>query len=101
MRYLLIILSLLSLSFSQLLLSDEDIAKMSNTEKLMFYNIEKKSPTGALLRETFIPTLGYAYIDDWNRGLYFSGGKLFCISLSLQQAIKAANPPLNQLAFLR
>ena len=73
MRYLLIILSLLSFSFSQLLPSDEDIAKMSSFEKQMLYEKNDKSPALAIIAN-FIPTLGYAYVDDWNRGLYFFGG---------------------------
>ena len=75
MRYLLIILILLSFSFSQLLPSDEDIAKMSSFEKQMLYDKNDKSSILAIVANS-IPTLGYAYIDDWERGLYFKGAEI-------------------------
>ena len=80
MKYLLIILSLLSFSFSQLLPSDEDIAKMSSFEKQILYEKNDKSPTLATILN-FTPTLGYAYIDDWKRGVYFKVAELtsFCV----------------------
>jgi len=75
MRYLLIILSLLSFSLCQFIPSDEDIAKMSSFEKQMLYEKNDKSPVGAFFLN-IIPTLGYAYIDDWERGLYLKGAQI-------------------------
>ena len=83
MRYLLIILSLLSFSLCQFLPSDEDLAKMSYAEKSMIYYGEKKSPTGTILRELLIPTLGYAYIEDWKRGIYFALGEVLLLGIAL------------------
>ena len=76
MRYLLIILSLVSFSLCQFLPSDNVLANISYEEKIMIYYGEKKSPVGSLLREIFIPTLGYAYIEDWNRGLYIVASQI-------------------------
>lgn len=84
MRYLIIILSLLSFSFSQLLPSDYELLNMTFTEKTLLYNSEKKSPTGTILREMLIPSLGYAYIDDWKRGLYFFGGQAISLYIVLE-----------------
>tara|TARA_Y100001960_G_scaffold116036_1_gene124302 strand:+ start:133 stop:612 length:480 start_codon:yes stop_codon:yes gene_type:complete len=78
MRYLLIILSLLSFSFSQLLPSDEDIAKMSYFEKQMLYDRNDKNPILAVGLNFVIPTLGHAYIDDWKTGLIINGAQ-FCL----------------------
>ena len=49
----------------------------------MVYYGEKKSPTGTILREMFIPTLGYAYIEDWQRGLYFALGEVILLGIGL------------------
>jgi hypothetical protein len=72
MKFLLIILSLLSFSFSQLLPSDEDLMKMSYSDKLMVYNSEKKSPMWAMVWQV-VPTASYAYINNWKRGVKFLG----------------------------
>ena len=86
MRYLLIILSLLSFSFSQLLPSDEDIAQMSSFEKQTLYEDNKKSPMTAIAWELFVPTAGHAYIDDWGRGVSFVAGEVFLIGMGIYMA---------------
>ena len=54
-----------------------DTSKMTNTEKMLWYQNEKKSPARAIFYNWLIPTSGHAYAGDWNRGLKFkfSGGK--------------------------
>ena len=62
MRKILIILMFGSL-FGQNLPTQLAIEKMTITEKMMLYNLEKKSPSTAVLWEFIIPTAGYIYID--------------------------------------
>ena len=53
-----------------------DTSKMANTEKLLWYQNEKKSPARAIFYSWLLPTSGHAYAGDWNRGLIFKGGEL-------------------------
>ena len=83
MRYLLIIFSLVSLSFSQLLPSDDDIAQMSSFKKQMLYEKKAKSPMGAVAWGFVLPTAGYAYINNWSRGLLLKGTQYLLISIGM------------------
>ena len=62
-------LCLLSISFSQ----EFDYSKMSDAEKIMMYSEMKKSPVAAYFLECLVPTAGYAYADEWKRGLKVKG----------------------------
>ena len=53
-----------------------DTSKMTNTEKMLWYQNEKKSPARAFFYSWLIPTTGHAYAGDWNRGLIFKGSEL-------------------------
>ena len=53
-----------------------DTSKMTNTEKMLWYQNEKKSPARAIFYSWLIPTSGHAYAGDWNRGLKFKAGEL-------------------------
>ena len=72
MKKLMLILFLSSLCLGQFLPSDEDLVKMSTFEKQMLYETKAKSPMMAMAWQSFIPSIGYAYIDDWKRGLKFT-----------------------------
>ena len=75
MKKLAIILTLLlSFGFSQIMIPDT--SKMTSTEKMMWYQNEKKSPARAIFYSWLIPTSGHAYAGDWNRGLIFKGSEL-------------------------
>tara|TARA_B100000315_G_C14093356_1_gene370238 strand:- start:28 stop:501 length:474 start_codon:yes stop_codon:yes gene_type:complete len=76
-----ILILLVSIGFGQVMIPDT--SKMSMSEKMMWYQNEKKNPTLAVLLNMILPSLGHAYIDDWERGLIFQGGKLGGILLSL------------------
>ena len=53
-----------------------DTSKMTNTEKMLWYQNEKKSPARAIFYSWLLPTSGHAYAGDWNRGLIFKGSEL-------------------------
>ena len=42
---------------------------MSQTEKMIEYNLSKKDPTATVIFELLLPTSGYAYAGKWPRGL--------------------------------
>ena len=69
MKTLILILMIGSL-FGQNLPTQSAIEKMTITEKMMLYNLEKKSPSTAALWEFIIPTAGYIYVDrgKWEDG---------------------------------
>tara|TARA_Y100001970_G_scaffold280393_1_gene389309 strand:- start:20 stop:505 length:486 start_codon:yes stop_codon:yes gene_type:complete len=71
MKTLIKILCLSSLCLGQLILSDEQLASMSNHEKQMIFEKNKKNEFIALSYQCLFPPLGYAYINQWNRGLDF------------------------------
>ena len=81
MRYLLIMLSLISLSLCQFLPNDEDIAKMSPYEKQMLFERYDKNPLWNSYLQFFTPTYGYARINQWKRGLKFLGAEVSALLL--------------------
>ena len=71
-RYLFIVLFLmLEFSFSQMIVPDT--SKMSETDKMIWYKNEKKSPATAIFYSWFLPTVGHSYVGDWERGVMFKG----------------------------
>ena len=82
-----ILILLVSIGFGQVMIPDT--SKMSMSEKMMWYQNEKKNPTLAVLLNMILPSLGHAYIDDWERGLIFQGGKLggFVLLVAFGQAV--------------
>ena len=65
-----------------------DASKMSDTEKMMWYQNEKKSPALAVFFNTILPTAGYAYAGDWERGIKFKGAEIgtFIVAFILDEA---------------
>jgi|TARA_Y100000294_G_C8437148_1_gene289205 hypothetical protein len=49
---------------------------MNDTEKMMYYSTEKKSPALGVVFEMLLPTSGYAYSGNFKRGLTRFGAKL-------------------------
>ena len=75
MKKLAIILTLLlSFGFSQIMIPDTSI--MTSTEKMLWYQNEKKSPALAVFFNTILPTAGYAYAGDWKRGIKFKATEI-------------------------
>jgi hypothetical protein len=65
-----------SLSYGQY--SAKDFEDMSQTEKMMMYNSYKKTPILAVGLE-IVPTLGYAYANNWSKGLFNYSVGVLCI----------------------
>ena len=69
----LILISLFSFSFMQ----DIDKQGWSNEAKATYYLAEKISPEKALMLQFYMPVpfanLGYAYSDNWKKGLKLDG----------------------------
>ena len=72
----LILLFIVGTLFAQYLPPQSDIAKMSSTEKLMLYNMNKKSPALGVVYGMIVPTLGHAYANNWKRGIIINGTEL-------------------------
>ena len=64
----------------------------SNETKMLFYHKEKKSPEYAVFYEvsSFIPfmNLGYAYTDNWKKGLMWDGIIIGSLLLSESKALR-------------
>ena len=71
---LIVLLIMFNVSVAQKIVPDT--SKMTNTEKMMWYQNEKKSPARAVFYSWLLPTSGHAYAGDWNRGLIFKGSEL-------------------------
>ena len=72
MKYLFILLFIAS-GFSQYL---PDTSNMSETEKFLLYEINKKNTSTAVIYSVFVPSLGYVYSENW---LNWGRGPLFLI----------------------
>jgi hypothetical protein len=69
----------LNLSFSQIVVPDTSV--MSQTEKMLWYQNEKKSPSLGVLYSFLLPTAGHAYAGDWKRALLFKGSQIGMVFL--------------------
>ena len=69
----------LNLSFSQIVVPDTSV--MSQTEKMLWYQNEKKSPGLGVLYSFLLPTAGHAYAGDWKRALLFKGSQIGMVFL--------------------
>ena len=86
-RYLFIVLFLmLEFSFSQMIVPDT--SKMSETDKMIWYQNEKKSPARAIFYSWLLPTAGHAYAGNWKRGIKFKGAEIatFIVAFTLNEA---------------
>jgi len=77
----------LNLSFSQIVVPDT--SAMSQTEKMLWYQNEKKSPGLGVLYSFLLPTTGHAYAGDWKKGLLFKGSQIGMIFLHFSLYNKA------------
>ena len=66
-----------------------DTSKMSETDKMIWYQNEKKNPVIGMCF-AIIPTAGHAYAGDWNRGILFKGAE--GLSLALNGVFKENDP---------
>ena len=78
----LILLFIVGSLFAQYLPPQSDIAKMSSTEKLMLYNIEKKNPALSVFYSIILPSAGHAYSANWKRGIRISSVRIGTYLLS-------------------
>ena len=77
-KYLFIVLFLMSeFSFSQMIVPDT--SKMSETDKMIWYQNEKKSPAAAIFYSWLLPTAGHAYAGNWKKGIMFKGAEMVTI----------------------
>jgi len=77
----------LNLSFSQIVVPDTSV--MSQTEKMLWYQNEKKSPGLGVLYSFLLPTAGHAYAGDWKRALLFKGSQIGMVFLHFSLYNKA------------
>ena len=77
----------LNSAFSQIIVPDT--SKMSNIEKMLWYENEKKSPGLGVLFSFLLPTAGHVYAGDWKRGLLFKGTQIGNIFLTIYLNNKA------------
>ena len=66
-----------------------DVSKMSETEKMLVYENNKKSPALGVVFSLLLPTAGHAYAGKWGKGLMFLGGEVLCGVFSLGYYSKA------------
>ena len=69
----LILLLMVGSLFAQYL---PDVSKMSEIEKMHAFAYNKKSPELAVGFTILLPTSGYAYAGNWEKGLLFLGGRI-------------------------
>ena len=77
----------LNLSFSQIVVPDTSV--MSQTEKMLWYQNEKKSPGLGVLYSFLLPTAGHGYAGDWKRALLFKGSQIGMVFLHISLYNKA------------
>ena len=78
MKKLIIILMLGSL-FAQ----ESDLSTLNNTEKMLYYQSERLSPTQAVIYQTTFPTLGYAYVNNWEKGIALDVVRIISLAVGI------------------
>ncbi len=63
----------------------------TNSQKMMMYEDQKKSPTTAGVLSFLISSTGHAYAGNWGRGLLFLGGRIACIAIISAGASKTTD----------
>ena len=84
---LIVLFIMLSVSVAQNIVPDT--SKMTNTEKMLWYQNEKKSSGLGVLYSFLLPTAGHAYAGDWKRALLFKGSQIGMVFLHLSLYNKA------------
>ena len=62
---------------------ESDLSALNNTEKMLYYQSERLSPTQAVIYQTTFPTLGYAYVNNWERGIAFEGVRILSLAVAI------------------
>ena len=52
-----------------------DVSQMSETEKMLVFENNKKSPALGVLFSLLLPSTGHAYAGNWREGLFFTAGQ--------------------------
>ena len=57
-----------------------DTSKMTMTEKMLWYQNEKKSPARAFFYSWLLPTAGHAYAGEWKKGIKFKCAEIVALA---------------------
>lgn len=71
---MILLVMLFSLTFGQ---------GMSESEKMMMFESQKKNPTTAMIYSCLLTSSGHAYAGNWARGLGFTAGRVGCGVLAI------------------
>ncbi len=82
-KLILSVLLIVGFLFSQNLPPQSDIEKMTASEKMMLYNMNKKSPALGVTYSFLLSTSGHAYAGNWKKGMKFFGAQLGALSMFL------------------
>jgi len=61
---------------------------ITDAQKLMMYESQKKSPTTAVLLSCLLSSAGHAYAGNWGRGLLFTAGRFACMYIAITLGIE-------------
>jgi len=81
-KLILSILFIVGCVFSQDIPPQYDIKNMTSAEKMIAFDMNRKSPTIGVMF-SLLPSAGHAYARNWKRGLLFFGGEVTTFSLAL------------------
>ena len=70
-----------------------DVSKMSETEKMLVFENNKKSPALGVVSSFLLPSTGHAYSGNWGKGLIFFGSSFICFYYSINNAFDYSSSP--------
>ena len=62
---------------------ESDLSTLNNTEKMLYYQSERLSPTQAVIYQTTFPTLGYAYVNNWEKGIALDVVRIISLAVGI------------------
>ena len=78
-----VLLLLFGSLIAQTLPSRATTDKMSDSEKMMLYNMNKKDPSTAIIYSLLLSSAGHAYAGKWGRGLLFTGAQVASVVVAV------------------
>ena len=73
------IILLLSISFAQ----ESVLSSLNNTEAMLYYQSERLSPIQAVIYQATFPTLGYAYANNWEKGINLELFRMMSLAVAI------------------
>ena len=68
---------------------------LSDPQKMMMYESQKKNPTTAVALSCFLSSAGHGYAENWGRGLMFTAARAGCVIFAIAAGFEEEYHPYS------